>query len=136
MKRAVLPEEESSFQMAPMIDMVFLLLIFFMCASTFPELASDRSVELPVASASMVPKNKKNPIIINIHKDGTILWGIERIDLLGITDRVLDQLSRNPEERVYIRADKDVLHRSVREVVAACAKAGASEIIYGAHQTP
>jgi len=136
MKRAVLPDEDASFEMAPMIDMVFLLLIFFMCASTFPELAIDKTVELPVASSSVVPKNKKNPIIINIHKDGTLLWGKERTDLLGITDRVADQLARNPEERVYIRGDKDVLHRSVREVVAACAKAGASEIIYGAHQTP
>lgn len=136
MKRVALPEEDASFQMAPMIDMVFLLLIFFMCASTFPELAKDMRVKLPIASASVVPKNKKQALIINIHADGKILWGKQPTDLAGVTEQLADRLAINPEERVYIRADKGTEHRYVRQVIAACSKAGAADIIFGANQTP
>ena len=136
MKRVKLPDEEASFEMAPMIDMVFLLLIFFMCASTFPELAMDRSVHLPVASDSVVPKNKKHPMVINIRKDGTFCWGTEPIDLAALAAKLSENVAGNPEEPVYIRADLEAEHRPVREAVAACSKAGAGDIIFATVQTP
>ena len=135
MQRVKLPDEEATFEMAPMIDMVFLLLIFFMCASTFPDLLSDKTVNLPIAANSLVPKNKKQPLIINIHDDGGFYWGKDKKELSDIMVTVTETLSQFPEEHVYIRADKATPHRFVREAIAACSKAGVADIVFGAYQT-
>jgi biopolymer transport protein ExbD len=135
MKRFSINEEECAFEMAPMIDMVFLLLIFFMCASTLPNLTKDRYVKLPVADDSVVPKNKKHEAVINIRKEGEILWGQEQCDIADITDFIGNRMESDPEMKVYIRADKEVPHRFVRQAIDACAKAGAMDIQFAAYQT-
>ena len=135
MKRFSINEEECAFEMAPMIDMVFLLLIFFMCASTLPNLTKDKFVQLPVADDSVVPKNKKQEAVINIRKEGEILWGQEQCATAEITEYVGKRMENDPGMKVYIRADKDVPHRFVRQAIDACAKAGAMDIQFAAYQT-
>ena len=128
MKRFSVSEEECEFEMAPMIDMVFLLLIFFMCASTLPNLTKDKFVALPVADDSAIPKNKKQEAVINIRKEGEILWGQTMCEVGDITDYASERMETDPDLKIYIRADKDVPHRFVRRAVEACAKAGIEAI--------
>jgi len=134
-KHISINEEECAFEMAPMIDMVFLLLIFFMCASTLPNLTKDKAVELPVASDSVIPKNKKQEAVINIRKEGEVFWGQELCEMADITEYAAQRMENAPELKIYIRADKDVPHRFVRRAVEACAKAGAMDIQFAAYQT-
>ena len=135
MKRFSISEEECAFEMAPMIDMVFLLLIFFMCASTLPNLTKDKFVALPVADDSVIPKNKKQEAVINIRKEGEVLWGQEMCEMADITDYAAERMESDPDLKIYIRADKEVPHRFVRRAVEACAKAGAMDIQFAAYQT-
>ena len=61
--------KDAAFQMAPMIDMVFLLLVFFMCAS---HMSTEQNAELdiPTATRAVVPKERPGRFTVNIKADG------------------------------------------------------------------
>jgi len=65
--------DELQVDMSPMIDMVFLLLIFFIVASTVIVVKQDPEVEPPVAKYSKKAKDGKGRIVINVRQDGTFL---------------------------------------------------------------
>ena len=65
-------EGEEPFNLVPLTDMVFNLLIFFMCATTFAQIEKDLSVQLPQASSSFKPLSAApEQLIINVKEDGS-----------------------------------------------------------------
>ena len=60
------------FQLAPMLDIVFLLLVFFIVTQTFEDDEPDLSINLPSAETPKPGENVSNEIIVNIRKDGTV----------------------------------------------------------------
>jgi biopolymer transport protein ExbD len=126
------PEEEV--QMAPMIDMVFLLLIFFMVAAHFNVLERVE-IKPPVAKHAAIPEDPKDRRTISIKEDGTIYVGMEPRELeevQPIVERVLEQV---PHLKIFLRADRNVPHKRVREVMKACAEAGVVEIIFATYES-
>ena len=73
--------EEAEFDMAPMIDMVFLLLIFFMMASQL-SIRQNVPLEIPTASKAVVPKERPSRFVVNIDKEGMIYGAVAVV--LGI----------------------------------------------------
>ena len=67
--------DDARMDMSPMIDMVFLLLIFFMVASRMVTVKVDDKIKPPVADESIRPDNVKGRIIFNIRSDGTFTAG-------------------------------------------------------------
>lgn len=126
---------EPCVDMAPMIDMVFLLLIFFMCASTLSSVDRTAEVDLPVATHSEVPEDLSGRGTVNILEDGSLTLAGEPIDLARLRTVMAEQLRRRPDLRLYIRADRDLEHRHVRGVLQACAEAGVADVIFAAYQT-
>lgn len=97
------PEEE--FQMAPMIDMVFLLLVFFMCVSTLAQAEKAQEVELPESLESEVPEDLADRGIVTVDKDGQIWLGVKAVTPAQVKAELQESLQRNPEMRVTVRAD-------------------------------
>ena len=126
-------KEEAKFEMAPMIDMVFLLLVFFMMAS---QMAQQESIELkvPEASKSVVPKNRPNRWIVNITADGDLYEGQRPIQLEELSEHLKAQLKLNPKTKVYLRADRNTKHKEVKKVMMEMAKAGVSDFIFATLQ--
>lgn len=122
--------EEAKFEMAPMIDMVFLLLVFFMMASQMAQL-QNKELAIPEATRAVVPKERPNRWVVNITKDGKIFEGQTEIDLKQLSKHVTEQVKTNPKTKVYLRADVDTKHKKVKEVMAEMAKAGVSDFIFG-----
>ena len=127
MKMPNLDKEECKIQMAPMIDMVFLLVIFFMTAS---HLSSSQNLRLtiPDASRGAVPKERADRWIVNIMRDGEIFSGnrqISNIDELRIM--VAERVKQDPNVKAYIRADKLTPHKQVKMVMGAMAAAGVGD---------
>ncbi len=122
--------DDASFQMAPMIDMVFLLLVFFMMASRMSQ-RQNIPLKIPEATKAVVPKNRANRWIVNIKPDGSLFEGDRPIELKNLEQHVRDRLKADPKTKVYLRADKDTKHKYVRKVMAAMAKAGVSDFIFG-----
>jgi len=74
-RRRIRTEDEVSFQLAPMIDMTFLLLIFFMVTSKLSKEQIKMDIRLPVASAAVLPKDLGNRDLLNIDAEGRYFIG-------------------------------------------------------------
>ncbi len=117
-------EEEPIFQIAPMIDIVFLLVIFFVTTSLLGEIEAEIDLTLPSASQIDQPARAPGEIIINIKADNT-LWVSGRQRSAREIEGLLKELAPgHPDISVIIRADKNSAHGAFVEVVDACRKAG------------
>lgn len=125
--------------MAPMIDMVFLLLIFFMVASQLVTMEKVK-VEMPVAESAKVPEQEKGRQIISIRpgvEDGTseILMNLKLVTTEEIRRVIEKEVAQNPDLSIYLRADRRLDFKHVREVMDACAQAGVVDIIFGTYES-
>jgi len=111
-------------QMAPLIDVVFLLLIFFMSASIFYQLETEISITVPTAKESAEIKRAPGEVIINIRKDGTVIVNQRQLSHEGL-ERMLHRVSElYSGQPVIIRADCETYHKNVIKVLDICAGAG------------
>lgn len=131
---------EDDINMAPMIDMVFLLLIFFMVASHMSKM--DRTpVELPVANKSKVPENARGRQLITIRSQDAsgekvdVLMNLKTVEVDNIAAIVRAILADNPDAEVYLRADRYAKHKHVKEVMAACAEGGVVNVIFATFES-
>ena len=133
-------EDELKVDMSPMIDMVFLLLIFFIVASTVIVVKQDKEVKPPVADHSVKAKDGKGRIVINVREDGTYLDEIGNTtfaDVEAITDYVKKakdlEVSKGLTPVIHLRADKDVSFQHVRKVIRASASAGVDKVVFSVY---
>ena len=115
--------ERPVIQMAPLIDIVFLLLIFFMSASIFYQLETEINITVPTAKEATETRRTPGEIIINIRKDGTIIVNQRELsydELEMMLGRVSELYKGQP---VIIRADKHTYHENVIKVLDICAGA-------------
>jgi biopolymer transport protein ExbD len=127
--------EDVGFQMAPMIDCVFQLMIFFMCASHLHLTLDNPPIEVPVAANSSIPEEMTDRRYLTVQEDGTILLGGTKVTLDIVRQEIGKAHNQIPDLKIFLRGDARVKHKQVREVMAACAEAGASEIIFAAYQS-
>jgi Biopolymer transport protein len=126
-------DEEVDFELTPMIDVVFLLIAFFMTVTTFSS-AEMVKMQMPVAPSSKVPEDISGRQFISIDHDGTLFLGSRKTDVEEIQARVA-ALQSTPDFRgVYLRADSRTPYRYVSKVMNACAEVGVSNIIFGVEQ--
>lgn len=123
--------------MSAMIDLVFLLLIFFMVASKMITVPKIEGLEIPVAVEAEVPKDAKGRIVININRDGVILnsTGNESLSLIDVETIMRKARAENPDTSLHIRADRDTNHKFVNDVIKASSKGGVTNVIFSTHVT-
>ena len=127
--------EEGEFQMAPMIDMVFLLLVFFMCVSTLEQ--ADRAVplSLPESKESKVPDDLSDRGTVSIDHKGVIYLGRKKVDIEKMKKQIGLFLREKPDLQIHLRADRETAYGDIKRVLQSCAEAGAYKIIYATHQS-
>jgi biopolymer transport protein ExbD len=125
---------EEEVQMAPMIDMVFLLVIFFMTASHFNQM-DNPSIDLPVADKAAVPKDVSDRRSITVKQDGVIFVGNAPTPLEKIGPMIEDLRKKVPGLKVYVRAEELTPFKAVKDVMKVCAEAGAAEVIFATYET-
>ena len=110
---------------APLIDLVFLLLIFFLVTTSFVK-ETGIDVNRPTASTAM-PKEKGN-ILIGVDSDGRVFLEGRQIDIRSVQAHVERCLAENPEGGIVIVADKNSYTGIVIRVMDQCRLAGAKNI--------
>ena len=120
--------------MAPMIDMVFLLLVFFMCVSVLAQ--ADKSIELalPESSESQVADNYSNRGKVSLDKEGNIFITAQALTLREMQKKIEGAIKMNPELKIQLRADKETRYNEIKKVLKACAEVGAYEVIFSTYQ--
>jgi biopolymer transport protein ExbD len=134
MKLAKKQEDEIGFQLAPMIDMTFLLLIFFMVTTKISKEQVNVEIKLPTAANASIPDDLSNRDIISIDKDGTYYIGQNPADKKELTAHLKERFKVTPPLRLYIRADKNTPGKQIKELMRIAAEAGAVNVIFGTYQ--
>lgn len=123
--------EEVEVDMSPMIDMVFLLLIFFLVASSIVD--EKKAVEVPVARNSKVPEDTTGRFMVTVTPDGSLWLGPDQtVTLEELKTLLTPRLEADPRLRILIRADKNVKFKVNEELMDACAAVGAQDMIFAA----
>jgi len=117
-------DETDGFQMAPMIDVVFLLLIFFMCVTTFSRLESETKVSLPATVTGGAAQSARTEIVINIDDAGRIFVGTDEYTVVALMGYLKKAHETDPGADVVIRGDRGARHGVVMSVLDACSRAG------------
>ncbi len=111
--------------MAPLIDMVFILLIFFLVTTSF---VKETGVDISRPVASTAVSRTGSSILIGITKDNSIYMNKKEIDVRMVATDVERALVENPKANVVIVADKDSFTGLVINVMDKCKLAGAVNI--------
>jgi len=127
-------QEPEDFQMAPMIDMVFLLLVFFMTVASVAKAQRVKELDLPESEESKVPDDASGRGILSVDAEGTFYLGEDPHTLDQVKAAITARLKADPELQVQIRADRATEYEDVRKLLKAAAEAGAYEIIYATYE--
>jgi biopolymer transport protein ExbD len=126
-------KRDATFNLTPLIDVVFQLLIFFMVTTTFVSFENRVKVNLPSGDFAAVEPSKN--ITVTITEDNTIYLNGKLIDPIRITESIAAELKKAPEKIVVLEADKNVLHGKVISVMDLLKKGGADKIAIATQPT-
>ena len=132
MKLKLPAKEDAAVDMAPMIDMVFLLLIFFMVASVV--VTKKVKVALPQSKAAKVPDDIKDRIILSIDADDNIYMNTQPVTIEELKEIINNELDQDPNLRIQIRADERVEYEMCKKLMIACGEVGATDLIYSTYE--
>ena len=122
-------EEEDNFamEMTPLIDVVFLLIIFFMVSTVFVDFSRHMDINLPMSKSSVINEESKT-IEIEMSKDNQIFLAGKKTNILGL-EQSLNKLDiKTKKQTAIIRADKVLPYGEVIEVMGLLQKVGIPDI--------
>ena len=129
-------EPDPEFQIAPMIDILLVLLVFFMSISSTEVLQSNKEINLPIAKEAKEAKDNPGQVIINVtYTSINDLTAIE-VDQQNyampadIVPILINKVSANPLLRVLIRADREVRYDYVRKILEAVGQSGVGNVTF------
>jgi biopolymer transport protein ExbD len=129
-------DEDRGLDMSPMIDMVFLLLIFFIVNATAIIVKTDPLVKPPIAGNSKPQEDGRGRIVVNVRDDGTY-WsenGVKLADDKDIEALVKEQKAKidllGIKPKLHLRGDKEAVFRYSRVVIRAAARAQVNEVVF------
>ena len=118
--------------MAPMIDMVFLLLIFFIVASAVID--EKKPVDIPSAVYAKVPEDETGRFEVTVTAAGDLFVKNKQITLDELKARLEPELEFDSALRVVLRADENLKYKVSEEIMEACAEVGATDLIFAAFE--
>ena len=125
--------QRSAFPLTAMIDIVFLLLIFFMATSMYAQFESELTVDIPTSGEASPIEREQFEVIINVTADGKFLINqIERplrkensTEVVESIDEILEKVyfasvNSNSEPHIIIRGDKEANYNEIIQILDAC----------------
>ena len=103
-----------------MLDVIFLLLCFFVTVSVFSQWESEITIKLPSASTAEEPDRLPGEIIVNLDKGGKVTVNGKTLELKDLESRLAKVAKFYPDQAVIIRADKDVRYELLVGVIDTC----------------
>jgi biopolymer transport protein ExbD len=133
-------DEQAKLDMSPMIDMVFLLLIFFIVNATAIIVKTDPEVVPPVANNSKRQEDGRGRIVVNVRQDGT--FTSENFDILADEKDIVDLVKRERDKiiplgivpKLHLRGDHEAVFKYSRTAVRAAAEAGVDQVVFAVYE--
>ncbi len=126
--------------MSPMIDMVFLLLLFFLVNATAVIVRTDPAVRPPVASKGKDQVDGRGRVVINVREDGT--YRAEDFNIVLPSEVEIADLVKKAKEKndvlgittkLHLRGDKDAIFKFSRTAIKAAASVGVDQVVFAVY---
>ena len=110
----------AALQMTSLMDVVFLLLCFFMTANEFARWETEVGITLPTAQSATIPGRMPGEIILNLNAKGDVTVNGVKLTLEEVTERMKRIAESFPGQPVVIRADKASSYETLMALIDAC----------------
>jgi biopolymer transport protein ExbD len=121
-------DEQPTLNLTPMVDIVFLLVIFFMVGTKFAEAERNVDVKLPQVESSNAPTTPPKRHIVTVAEDGAVLWDGKAVTIQQLRGQLRQTRDEEGEVRVVLRADAESPYGNVARVLNACRDEGVDEL--------
>ncbi len=120
------------FNMTPLIDIVFLLIIFFLVSSHLAKQEVQLELDLPTAASGQMPtESDRTRVTVNVLAEGQVMLAGATIDADELTRRLRYERERSGDNlEVRIRSDRRVAYQFVEPVMLACARSGVWNVTF------
>ncbi len=121
---------EVGINLTPMIDVVFLLLIFFLVESRFAQEERSMRIELPNASAAVPMTQRPRELVVEIDQQGQLMLDGARTTLAAVEQSLTQAVTDNPStQSVIVRADRRAPLQAAVTVIDLCSRLGAEHAL-------
>lgn len=114
-------DEDAAIDMTPMLDIVFIMLIFFIVTTSF---VKEAGIEVLKPKASNSKSNKSGNIFIAIKPNGDVWMDKRQVDIERVAANIETMLAEQPTDTIIVQADKESKHGVVVKVMDAIKSAG------------
>ena len=119
-------DQEAGIDIAPLIDILFTLIIFFLVTTTFQEKEKEEEVRLPRQGGSSLV-NKDRPFYINVLQDGTYSVGGEIVKLDDLELKLKLRFEEKPDQKLVLRGDSKAFHGQTASALDVARRVGFSK---------
>lgn len=129
LRRHAMPQHPG-IQLAPLVDVLLLLLIFFLMTWNAARNEQELDVKIPKASNAKEKMAPIGDVIINVKADGNVVVNRRTLDTNQLLDLLKNLVGLNPDQAVVIRGDEAGAYKNIVNVLNVCSQAGVTNIAF------
>ncbi|MEI6561445.1 MAG: biopolymer transporter ExbD [Verrucomicrobiota bacterium] len=111
------------FQIAPMVDILLVLLVFFIVTWNFAITENELDVKVPTATAAKEQQSLTDQTVLNVRKNGTVVMNRKELTLDQLRDKLTALSEINPDYAIILRGDKQLPYENLMTVMDICRQA-------------
>jgi biopolymer transport protein ExbD len=117
-------------QLAPLVDVLLLLLIFFLLTWNAARNENELDVKVPKASAAKEKSAPIGDVIVNVKADGSVVVNRRTLSEPDLTTMLKGLVALNPDQAVVIRGDEAGAYKNIVAVLNVCSQAGVTNVAF------
>ena len=117
-------------QLAPLVDVLLLLLLFFLMTWNAARNENELDVKVPKASAAKEKTAPIGDVIVNVKSDGNVVVNRRTLSAVELTDLLKNLVQLNVEQAVVIRGDEAGAYKNIVSVLNICSEAGVTNVAF------
>ena len=111
------------FQIAPMVDILLVLLVFFIVTWNFAITENELDVKVPTATAAKEQQSVANQTVLNVRKNGTVVMNRKELTLEQLREKLTQLSEIYPDYAIILRGDKQLPYENLMAVMDVCRQA-------------
>ena len=118
------PQDVIGIQIAPMVDILLVLLCFFIVTWSFARKEMELDVKVPAAQSGKEPVSTVNQTVLNVKMDGSVVWNRKTVTSAELLTRLQELARLYPDYAIILRGDERAAYRAIVNVLDICRDAG------------
>lgn len=128
--RSRIASQHPGIQLAPLVDVLLLLLIFFLLTWNAARNENELDVKIPKAKAATEKSAPIGDVIVNVKTDGSVVVNRRTLTAADLTTMLQGLVKLNPEQAVVIRGDEAGEYKNIVNVLDLCSQAGVTNVAF------